>query len=154
MRKTKRVTEQKGFPFYRKNARQPVFYRVKRLHWRGEIRNKKSSTMPLRRSARKTNPYAKQFCLASCVLKFPCLNRSAPLRVRRLFGLAELRRFALWRHHHAIRSDPHMEWHGTGRPANRGRRVILHGRGELRQLCADNFGHTVRLDRQASARSN
>ncbi|PYI58911.1 MAG: hypothetical protein DMC59_07250 [Verrucomicrobia bacterium] len=40
MRKTKRVTEQKGFPFYRKNARQPVFYRVKRLHWRGEIRNK------------------------------------------------------------------------------------------------------------------
>src|SRR5207247_11307039 len=40
MRKTKRVTEQKGFSFYRKNARQPVFYRVKRLHWRGEIRNK------------------------------------------------------------------------------------------------------------------
>src|SRR5437660_4278980 len=59
MRKTKRVTEQKGFPFYRKNARQPVFYRVKRLYWRGEIRNKKSSTMPLRRSLGRTTPMQK-----------------------------------------------------------------------------------------------
>src|SRR6266550_9009481 len=154
MRKTKRVTEQKGFPFYRKNARQPVFYRVKRLHWRGEIRNKKSSTMPLRRSVWKDNPYAKKFCLASCVLKFPCRHRSPPLRVRRLFGLAELRRFALWRHHHAIRSDPRVEWHRHRHSAHRWRRVVLHGRGELRQLCADNFEHTVRLDRQTSARSN
>src|SRR5438105_13082875 len=61
MRKTKRVTEQKGFPFYRKNARLPVFYRVKRLYWRGEIRNKKSSTMPLRRSLGRTTPIQKNF---------------------------------------------------------------------------------------------